>query len=66
MMAVGHLMVRPAAAEVRTMLQKIKLDNMERGRRFQLAGSLSSPSYMYRQQQQQPPATALRFEQYDT
>ena len=61
------MVARPAAAEVRTMLQKIKLDNMERGRRFQLAGSLSSPSYMYsNHQQQQQSSAALRFEQYDT
>lgn len=38
----GHCLVRPAAAEVRAMLQKIKMDNMERGRR--LAGAVAQPA----------------------
>ena len=35
-------MVRPVAAEVRAMLQKIKMDNMERGRR--MAGVVATPA----------------------
>ena len=35
-------MVRPVAAEVRNMLHKIKMDNMERGRR--VAGAVSQPA----------------------
>ena len=35
-------MVRPVAAEVRAMLQKIKMDNMERGRR--VAGAVTQPA----------------------
>ena len=38
----GTCMVRPVAAEVRAMLQKIKMDNMERGRR--MAGVVATPS----------------------
>ena len=30
----GQLLVRPAASEVRAMLNKIKMDNMERGRKM--------------------------------
>ena len=40
----GPLILRPAASEVRAMLQKIKMDNRERSRR--LAGLVNScPSY---------------------
>lgn len=38
----GHCLARPAAAEVRAMLHKIKMDNMERGRR--LAGAVAQPA----------------------
>jgi hypothetical protein len=41
-MGAGHFLARPAVAEVRAMLQRIKLDNMERGRK--LAGSIDSCS----------------------
>ena len=41
-MAGTSCMVRPVAAEDRNMLQKIKMDNMERGRR--VAGAVSQPA----------------------
>ena len=43
----GQLLVRPAAAEVRAMLNKIKMDNMERGRKMTsmngMNGIISNP-----------------------
>ena len=39
----GPLILRPAASEVRAMLQKIKMDNRERSRR--LAGLVNSCPY---------------------
>ena len=40
----GQLLVRPAAAEVRAMLHKIKKDNMERGRKISAAGMMMNAS----------------------
>ncbi len=36
-------LIRPAAAEVKAMLQKIKLDNMERGRKLAVAMAQPAP-----------------------
>lgn len=45
MAAASSLLMRPAAAEVRAMLQKIKLDNMERGRK--VAGRVISSQLIH-------------------